>query len=1081
MMFRFLKHVAVLFALISALSIYGRGADGTGNLDISHGGVGYVLTPIPEETATHFEIRNSPFSRTACLLPNGRVILVSTRYLKSNPSIKSTLVRRYTTAGATDASFGQKGVTTVSGPEAWGLNVSPSGKILVAGTQFKDGSNQVSILRLTANGNPEAGFGSGGVALVDPFPAAPDSGRSAALTADGGTLVGAISSELPGGGWASIQKFSKTGVFNPNFRNLGAVGRGVELPGISGKVVALAEQTDRKVLALAEKISPASFTVIGYSLSRLLSTGELDHDFAGSSTTHVTGGNLVLQPDGAILVGGGNILERLLPNGQRDPDFGADGSVTLGIEMPETGSAITLQADGKILVAGFVTEDDSEDSAVERYLPDGTLDTTFGEGGRTVIQAGTGNDRAVQVREDIESGSFWVLGTAAGFTHFYTAKLFGAGKPVLQNSRAENLTDTTATLSATVNPKGSLATVTAEYGLTRQYGSTLPGILPEPAGRTNQDVSIPVSGLLPDKLYYYRLTVANGLASVSATGSFRTRKTLVIESPAQGAVIKNGQLGGTVTMTASVHHGGGVSKVEASVNGGPWIEGVLELSAAGNAYSFQLPVAGGANQVVIRVLNLEGDIAHTSTHSFTYVIKSALAVQVQGEGRVLGLLRGAAYQVGKTYKLKAKSAPGHIFSHWAAPGLPATAGPNLTFVFTEALAAAPVIDLHFVSSIYLDAEQRGTRIGLISPDVVQDITAPRLGRIEVTTTSSGAFSGSVRLGGKRLPIRGVFDAGRVARFQSDWKTAATLKAAGGRLLDLRMHWQTTVQGQNELAGTLAASSSDPPEIESSFTAFPVSFDGKTPGTSPPGVYLEQGGKFTLVLRPAPLSPPGPLGFSHGLMTLRAKGSVTFTLSLADSTTATGSDRLTDDLAGHLYIPLYTQRSGCLWTRFQLQDQPDSDLTDDPAGQGCWWVKPAGNRQHYPQGWPAGFQLELLGAKFNPASRPLLPGLAPESPNAVLAFTEGDLATSLDIPVTFDPNNVIRPESAAAGQATVKITSSKGRVTGKFTAPNTLLRHSYSGVILQKGAHQGAFGYFLTPAKRPFDGAGKSGVFSLAPN
>jgi len=86
--------------------------------------------------------------------------------------------------------------------------------------------------------------------------------------------------------------------------------------------------------------------------------------------------------------------------GQLDPSFGAGGTVVT--EFPSSysgGRAVAVQADGRIVAAGFAHTNDSilSDFALTRYEVDGTLDTTFGTGGRVRTDFGGRFDEALAV------------------------------------------------------------------------------------------------------------------------------------------------------------------------------------------------------------------------------------------------------------------------------------------------------------------------------------------------------------------------------------------------------------------------------------------------------------------------------------------------------------------------------------------------------------------------------------------------------------------------------------------------------------------------------------------------------------
>jgi uncharacterized delta-60 repeat protein len=110
----------------------------------------------------------------------------------------------------------------------------------------------------------------------------------------------------------------------------------------------------------------------------LLRAGSLDPTFGskGVVTDGPDGGinGIAVQPDGKIVVAGGSSLARYLPSGSPDPSFGNGGHV----ELTALGaSRVALQPDGKIVVAGSA----SPDFVVARYNPDGSPDTSFGTDG----------------------------------------------------------------------------------------------------------------------------------------------------------------------------------------------------------------------------------------------------------------------------------------------------------------------------------------------------------------------------------------------------------------------------------------------------------------------------------------------------------------------------------------------------------------------------------------------------------------------------------------------------------------------------------------------------------------------------
>jgi uncharacterized delta-60 repeat protein len=80
-----------------------------------------------------------------------------------------------------------------------------------------------------------------------------------------------------------------------------------------------------------------------------------------------------------------------------DPTFGRGGTVVDGIGFNSSADAVALQGDGKIVVAGTSSGVDTSSFAVARYNSDGSLDQTFGSGGHVVVHAGVGAEVFDQV------------------------------------------------------------------------------------------------------------------------------------------------------------------------------------------------------------------------------------------------------------------------------------------------------------------------------------------------------------------------------------------------------------------------------------------------------------------------------------------------------------------------------------------------------------------------------------------------------------------------------------------------------------------------------------------------------------
>jgi uncharacterized delta-60 repeat protein len=150
-------------------------------------------------------------------------------------------------------------------------------------------------------------------------------------------------------------------------------------------------------------------------------SGDLDTSFGGDGTvlTDFESGSsdaaydLAIQPDGKIVVAGNSYggfggpdfaLARYLPNGTLDPSFGSDGTVhtDFGSDTLDEAYALALQPDGKIVVAGYSGLSDRSVFALARYLSNGTLDATFSGDGKVTTaigSSGSANALAIQPRD----------------------------------------------------------------------------------------------------------------------------------------------------------------------------------------------------------------------------------------------------------------------------------------------------------------------------------------------------------------------------------------------------------------------------------------------------------------------------------------------------------------------------------------------------------------------------------------------------------------------------------------------------------------------------------------------------------
>jgi uncharacterized delta-60 repeat protein len=180
--------------------------------------------------------------------------------------------------------------------------------------------------------------------------------------------------------------------------------------GIQGSEIgwAVAVQRDRRVVVAGGMEGPytdfalARYTASGRPDPSFDGDGKRATDFGGADAAH----DVLIQRDGKILAAGLASddfgLARYRTDGSLDPTFGRGGLVLTEI-LPghvDSASSVLLQADGKIVAAGGTRgrwRPGSSDFALARYLPDGTLDRSFGNGGRVVTPVSSADDHVFDV------------------------------------------------------------------------------------------------------------------------------------------------------------------------------------------------------------------------------------------------------------------------------------------------------------------------------------------------------------------------------------------------------------------------------------------------------------------------------------------------------------------------------------------------------------------------------------------------------------------------------------------------------------------------------------------------------------
>jgi uncharacterized delta-60 repeat protein len=198
------------------------------------------------------------------------------------------------------------------------------------------------------------------------------------------------------------------GSLDPGFSGSGLLSLSVGDYGSAA--LAVARQTDGKlVLAGWATFKPNPEGATDFAVVRVSPDGTPDStfstdgiasvDFAGSDDYALA---VIQQRDGKLVLAGRAsrpngtediALARFNANGTLDATFGDGGKVTLDIGgSHDLARGLIQQSDGKLVIAGGAVSGSDYHFVLARFDVDGTLDTTFGVGGTTLVDFGGGSD-----------------------------------------------------------------------------------------------------------------------------------------------------------------------------------------------------------------------------------------------------------------------------------------------------------------------------------------------------------------------------------------------------------------------------------------------------------------------------------------------------------------------------------------------------------------------------------------------------------------------------------------------------------------------------------------------------------------
>ncbi|MCP4963800.1 MAG: hypothetical protein GY926_01025, partial [bacterium] len=356
---------------------------------------------------------------------DGKILVAGRVTVSGLPQIHDFALARYNTDGSLDTAFGGDGIVTLAiGPWNdfnYSVAVQSDGNILVAGySESESEQANFAVVRYTADGSLDTTFDSDGIVTTD-FATRDDFAYDVTVQSDGKVLVAGFSKD--GDFDFALTRYNVDGSLDTSFDTDGIVTTDFGSSTDTGYSVTV--QSDGKILLAGRSNSDSDYD---FALVRYNADGSLDTTFDtdGKLTTDFGSGDdwgrdVAVQSDGKILVvgegfNGSNMdigLVRYNADGSLDTSFDSDGIVTTDFGSEDDGRSVTVQSDGKILVAGYSWNGSNQEFILIRYNADGSLDPTFDTDGivATVPESGSSYGYSVTVQSD---GKILVSGLWAG-------------------------------------------------------------------------------------------------------------------------------------------------------------------------------------------------------------------------------------------------------------------------------------------------------------------------------------------------------------------------------------------------------------------------------------------------------------------------------------------------------------------------------------------------------------------------------------------------------------------------------------------------------------------------------------------
>lgn len=266
------------------------------------------------------------YGMAVAIQSDGKIVVAGFATVGANEDFA---VVRYDSAGSPDGEFGAAGIVTTSigsgNARACAVAVQPDGKVVAAG-YYHNGSNyDLAVVRYQSTGALDGTFGVAGIAT-----AAMGTGMytrcGVAIQKDGKIVVGTTRYTAATGEDFAVVRFTSDGDPDPAFGTAGVASTAIAADDKPDAASGVALQSDGKIVVAG--LSRRDDLFYDYAVVRYTAAGALDHT------------------------------------------FGAQGVVVTPIRSNDNMAfAVVIQADDRIVVAGFASTSTATDFALVRYWP----------------------------------------------------------------------------------------------------------------------------------------------------------------------------------------------------------------------------------------------------------------------------------------------------------------------------------------------------------------------------------------------------------------------------------------------------------------------------------------------------------------------------------------------------------------------------------------------------------------------------------------------------------------------------------------------------------------------------------------